>query len=139
MDLRIKFEIIPSFAESLKVFLNYTNDKWVLKQKYSSDLYFNKDKEIIIPTDIVENELIKLVDVTISPIPLFIMGLEGTSYKLEIINGLNSVTYKWWAFIPVEFKPLALFAKELLNWGDIHIESFDKSFSDLLNTTKTDK
>ena len=54
----------------------------------------------------------------IAPLPSYAAGLDGTTYTLSVINGINEARYRWWGDVPNEWKALGEIAEKLLQMAE---------------------
>lgn len=54
----------------------------------------------------VENMFKILSETSLPILTEFMSGCDGVTYSIEIVNGMNSVTYSWWLELPKEWKAL---------------------------------
>ncbi len=119
-NIVIKFQVSPSFPDDIEIeiILENRGDKWVLSGGYGK-MYDKQKVEKDIPSTQVNRVLAFLSSSRISPIPTFAMGVDGTTYSLEVSTGYNSVSYTWWGTIPDEYEPFKELIKSLLSWAEI--------------------
>ena len=85
-------------------------------------------REFSLPRDDYKNIIQSIQDVTIPSIsfpgdPELITGiLDGTTYRLELDNGLESVTYCWNYDLPPGWEALGEFVKELIKYTKSRVE-----------------
>jgi hypothetical protein len=66
----------------------------------------------------VEEILESLKKANISPLPSYALGLDGTSYTLSVINGMNEVRFSWWHEVPNEWTALVGISDKLLQMAE---------------------
>lgn len=76
------------------------------------DLY--KVVELDIPESEIQEKLKSIEETQIPAVPEFTMGVDGTTYELNIGSGFNSVYYHWWGDPPKGWEPFASLVKWLM-------------------------
>ena len=119
--ISIKFEVRPAFPDmgELKLYLTFKNKNTCILSGELSNLLTRRKIEKKIPAEEVEKVLKKLLNSSVPAIPSFITGLDGTTFKLKIENGFNSVCYIWWSKLPQGYEFLKEVVKSLLNWAEV--------------------
>ena len=56
-------------------------------------------------------------NIEVTAIPEFAIGLDGTTYELNISNGFNSAVYHWWGEPPAGVEDLGKFAAKLIKYA----------------------
>lgn len=70
--------------------------------------------------------IIQKIEVT--TIPEFAIGLDGTTYELNISNGFNSAVYHWWGEPPAGWESLGKFIPGCNTTGYPHRQAFPSVF-----------
>jgi hypothetical protein len=55
-------------------------------------------------------------NIEVTSIPEFALGLDGTTYELNIRNGFNSAAYHWWGEPPAGWENLGKFTEKLIEY-----------------------
>jgi len=55
-------------------------------------------------------------NIEVTAIPEFAIGLDGTTYELNIRNGFNSAVYHWWGEPPAGWEDLGKFTAKLIKY-----------------------
>jgi len=55
-------------------------------------------------------------NIEVTAIPEFAIGLDGTTYELNIRNGFNSAVYQWWGEPPAGWEDLGKFTAKLIKY-----------------------
>jgi hypothetical protein len=56
-------------------------------------------------------------NIEVTTIPEFAIGLDGTTYELNISNGFNSIVYHWWEELPASWEDLGKFTAKLIEYA----------------------
>lgn len=67
-----------------------------------------------VSTDDVSHLLAKLSGLRIPPVPDGIMGLDGTTYTLRIVQMFNAASYTWWEASPKGWEGLEEVAQRMI-------------------------
>lgn len=73
----------------------------------------HKRQRIKVEAADLDSLLIDLAKIKIPALPAEVWGLDGATYELTFNQGMNGVTYHWWAEAPKGYESLERFAKEL--------------------------
>jgi hypothetical protein len=127
VEYTIKFNSVsvPSIRGETEIELTLSNDegKWYILRQ----LGFGYSKEptksrLQLNSEEVEEIINHLSNVSLSVLPEWIEGLDGTTYSLKIFCGLNSVVYEWWEELPKGYKALELVIEKLFNWANLDLK-----------------
>jgi hypothetical protein len=80
--------------------------------------HLSSSQEIIVTNEKAEHILQILKQASISVMPGYSLGVDGTSYELIVSRGLNEGRYRWWETIPEGWEPLAKISDALLRLVD---------------------
>jgi hypothetical protein len=121
-NIEFKSVSLPSCRGETEIELTLSNDdnKWYILRR----LGFGYSKEptntrFELNSEEVEEMIKHLSNVSLSVLPEWVEGLDGTTYSLKITCGLNSVVYKWWDELPKEYKALERVIEKLFSWADL--------------------
>ncbi len=111
---------MPVVKRQIEMYQNNTDKKYSLQgyqESYTNPRKFNFQ----IPSDAAIQiiEMLNSIEISISPEEIW--GIDGETYKLEIIRGMNVIYIEWWSVLPKEWKTLEIFAKKVLNVLDMHL------------------
>ena len=75
---------------------------------------FSLSEEIRVSREEAEGILQILKEVSISVMPAYVLGLDGTMYELYVGCGLNEARFQWWEEIPEGWESLGKVSNALL-------------------------
>jgi hypothetical protein len=70
-----------------------------------------------VPKQDFEKFVRELRTIQIPAFPSNEMGLDGTTYEIQISNGFNDATYSWWEDPPEGWEPLKVFFDRLMAYA----------------------
>jgi hypothetical protein len=111
---------VPSIRgeNDVELLLMFWEDKWTITRNLGT-IYSQVSTVIELGAMDVETMLKSLSDIQIPLLPNGEIGLDGTTYALEISHGRNSATYEWWEDIPEGFDSLKMIIDKLFQWSGI--------------------
>jgi len=118
-DLRITYTSlsVPSYSgeTDVRISAGFREGNWNISGEFG---HMYKKAPILVtpPINEVEAALSELMKSSVSAVPTHIDGLDGTTYKVAIANGLNHVEYEWWSDVPVGLEPIGVFINKLYKW-----------------------
>jgi hypothetical protein len=118
--MRISLECRPSWFGAWQVHAEKDADggRWITRTRRDSPPYsFTEDAAREEPTgpirierelDDLEAEALErcLARVSLPLLPQFAIGLDGTTWKLDLENGWNKVQLEWWPQLPAAWESL---------------------------------
>ena len=100
------------------------NTKYILRYRESSVPFTSLENpdfaegdqrdEREIPEEQAQRVMALLKDASVTPVPPYALGLDGTTYLLHVSNGSNEARYTWWVNIPDGWEPLGKVCAALL-------------------------
>jgi hypothetical protein len=127
----LKLAITPSFQDGRILTLLESRDQqkktYLLRheevalrsaEQRSVGQHFSFSEDIRVTNEKAENILQILKHASISVVPEYGLGLDGTSYELTVSSGLNEGHYRWWETIPEGWEQLAEVSDALLRLVD---------------------
>ncbi len=130
LKFRYTSSSVPGYPGETEIFLEYSEGKWALKGSFG-EMYKRTPVSIVLNSKIVEQSIEQLGSFRITSIPTFVLGLDGTTHKLEISNGLNRQSYEWWSELPEGYDAIRVFVDWL--YQCVHLEPDDDlSLTDLI-------
>jgi len=127
----LKLAITPSFEDAFVLTLMENRDqkkKTYLLRHEEVELqsaaqenvgqHFSLSEDIRLTNEKAENILQILKQASISVVPGYSLGVDGTSYELTVSSGVNEGHYCWWETIPEGWEPLAEISDALLRLVD---------------------
>ena len=64
----------------------------------------------------VEAQLSQFFGAAFTKTPRKIMGVDGTSFMLEISHEKETDIYEWWSWLPKEWLPIKILVEKLYEW-----------------------
>jgi uncharacterized protein YbjT (DUF2867 family) len=108
VDLRIELIIQTSFGGDVRYVLEEDldsgSDTFVIRRHGSLGSPYGTERDQVVELRVSRGEVDRLLSAldaaTITPMPGFAAGLDGTTTTLRIIRGANSVEFRWWEDLP---------------------------------------
>lgn len=116
----LTFTVVPAFKGGFVISLledrGRKSKAYILSCQESSLPFSSFEKPMFSPGDLLteheisdeeaEGILAMLKAASVSAMPSYILGLDGTMYLLDVRSGLNEVRYRWWVRIPEGWEPI---------------------------------
>jgi hypothetical protein len=115
---KITFVINPSYGNRSGIILRenhfYYTDNLGFEHRF---IIKNAKFESTLSADDYERLIGDIKNTTIPLVPPYSGGLDGTTFEIDIENGFNKASYKWWCECPDIWKPLESLADRLLEYA----------------------
>ena len=100
----------------VEISLEFKDGKWNTEGKISRVYGVSPSMTSVLETDDVEEQLRQFFLAELAINPRKAMGLDGTTYTLEISSANQTDEYDWWVYLPKEWAAIGKLVESLYTW-----------------------